>query len=126
MKRILTLITALLLAPQAALHAADTAKPNILADDLRYGDVRCYNADAKAPTPHGGGSPDKHPAELYDLRTDPGELRNLAASKEHAATRADLEKQLAALLASEGLTPDKDKMPLDEGIKSQLPDQKIR
>ena len=76
--------------------------------------------------PHGDGSPDKHLAELYDLRTDPGELRNLAASKEHAATRADLEKQLAALLAAEGLTPDKDKMPLDEGIKAALPDAKIR
>jgi hypothetical protein len=25
-----------------------------------------------------------------------------------------------------GLTPENDKMPLDEGIKSELPDQKIR
>jgi arylsulfatase A-like enzyme len=76
--------------------------------------------------PHGDGSPDKHLPELYNLKNDPGELKNLAADPNHGATRADLEKQLAALLAAEGLTPDKDKMPLDEGIKAQLPDQKIR
>jgi arylsulfatase A-like enzyme len=76
--------------------------------------------------PHGDGSPDKHLAELYNLKDDPGELKNLAADPKHATTRADLEKQLAALLAIEGLTPNKDRMPLDEGIKAQLPDQKIR
>ncbi len=76
--------------------------------------------------PHGDGSPDKHLAEMYDLAADPGELKNLASDPRHAATRADLERQLAALLAAEGLTPDKDKMPLDEGVKSELPDAKIR
>jgi len=30
------------------------------------------------------------------------------------------------LLAAEGLTPDKDPMPIDQGIKTALPDQKIR
>jgi arylsulfatase A-like enzyme len=49
--------TALLLAPLAAWPAADgpAAKPNILlilADDLGYGDVGCYNTDAKVATPH--------------------------------------------------------------------------
>lgn len=76
--------------------------------------------------PHGDGSPDRHLAELYHLRKDPGELRNLANDPKYAAKRAELEAQLAALLAAEGLTPDKDKMPLDEGIKQALPDQKIR
>ena len=76
--------------------------------------------------PPGDGSADKHLAELYDLPADPAELRNLATDPAHAATRADLEKQLAALLAANGLTSDKDKMPFDEGIKAQLPDQKIR
>jgi len=33
---------------------------------------------------------------------------------------------IATMLAAEGLTPEKDKMPLDEGIKTALPDQKIR
>jgi arylsulfatase A-like enzyme len=76
--------------------------------------------------PHGDGSPDKQMAELYHLRTDPGENHNLAAVPNRAATRRKLEQQLAALLAAEGLTPDQDKMPLDEGIKTALPDQKIR
>jgi arylsulfatase A-like enzyme len=76
--------------------------------------------------PHGDGSPDKHMAELYHLRKDPGELRNLANDPKHAATRRQLEQQLAAALAAEGLTPDKDPMPLDAGIKAELPDQKIR
>ncbi len=57
MKTLLTLLTALLLAPLGTLHAAGAPiqKPNvifILADDLGYGDVRCYNAEAKVPTPH--------------------------------------------------------------------------
>jgi N-acetylgalactosamine-6-sulfatase len=49
MKRTLTFLTALLLAPLAALHAADApkppAKPNIIflfADDMGWGDLRCY------------------------------------------------------------------------------------
>ena len=49
MKPTLTLLTTLLLAPLTALHAADapntSARPNvlfILADDLGWGDLRCY------------------------------------------------------------------------------------
>ncbi len=76
--------------------------------------------------PHGDGSPDKHMAELYDLSSDPKELVNLAQNPKHVSTRKRLEKQLADLLKSEGLTPDLDKMPLDEGIKSALPDKTVR
>jgi len=76
--------------------------------------------------PHGDSTADRHLPEMYDLANDPDELNNLAVDPAHAATRADLERQLAGLLASFGLTPEKDTMPLDEGIKSALPDQKIR
>jgi len=76
--------------------------------------------------PHGDGSPDGHQAELYHLRSDPKELRNLASVPKYAAQRRELEQQLAALLLAEGLTPERDRMPLDEGIKTQLPDQRIR
>ncbi|MBM3854297.1 MAG: sulfatase [Verrucomicrobia bacterium] len=76
--------------------------------------------------PHGDGSPDRHLDELYHLAADPLETRNLSRHPAHAATRTKLAADLAALLAAEGLTPDKDTMPLDQGIKTELPDQKIR
>ena len=76
--------------------------------------------------PHGDGTADRHLPEMYDLAADPDERNNLAVDPAHAATRADLERQLAGLLTSFGLTPEKDTMPLDEGIKSDLPDQKVR
>ena len=49
-----------------------------------------------------------------------------AAAPAHAATRADLEQRLAAILEAHGLGPGNDPMPLDEGIKTELPDAKIR
>ncbi len=76
--------------------------------------------------PHGDGSPDRHLPELDDLANDPGELMNLAADPAHAATRAELEQRLAALLERHGLGPGHDPMPLDAGIKTELPEAKIR
>ena len=76
--------------------------------------------------PHGDGSPDRHLAELYDLSADPGETRNLAADPRHAATVAQLRTELARVMADAGLTPATDKMPLDAGIGTALPDAKIR
>jgi arylsulfatase A-like enzyme len=76
--------------------------------------------------PHGDGQPDRHLAELYDLRNDPGELKNLIKSPEAAPTLESLKTELARVMAAAGLTPETDRMPLDQGIKKELPDQKIR
>ncbi len=76
--------------------------------------------------PHGDGSPDSHLAELYDLKKDPGELVNLVKVPEHASTLQGLQAELNQVMAAAGLTPQTDKMPLDEGIKTELPAQSIR
>lgn len=54
MKNFAPIFIVLLFAPFAALQAA-SEKPNIvliLADDLGYGDVACYNPQSKVPTPN--------------------------------------------------------------------------
>jgi N-acetylglucosamine-6-sulfatase len=76
--------------------------------------------------PHGDGSPDRHKAELYDLRNDPGELKNLIDDPASKATLAELQAELTRLMAQTGLTPENDTMPIDEGIKTELPDASIR
>lgn len=76
--------------------------------------------------PHGDGSPDKHLAELYDLQTDPEETKNLISKPELAAKVGELQAQLAKLMLATGLDTKTDIMPLDEGVKSELPDAKIR
>ena len=76
--------------------------------------------------PHGDGSEDRHTAELYHLKTDPDELHNLAEDVDHQRVRQRLQNLLSDMLTAEGLTQETDKMPLDEGIQTELPDQKIR
>ena len=74
--------------------------------------------------PHGDGSPDRHMAELYNLRKDPQERRNLIHDPRYAdlidELRAELDRRIAE--ATDG----KDQMPMDEGIKGELPDEKVR
>lgn len=74
--------------------------------------------------PHGDGGPDRHKAELYDLRADPDERRNLIDDPQLAGTVDSLRGQLRSLMAAADALPDR--MPLDEGVKTELPDQKIR
>ncbi len=76
--------------------------------------------------PHGDGSADKHLAELYDLRNDPQERRNLIAVPEFAEKIPQLKTELGRLMKITGVTQETDKMPLDEGIRQKLPDAKIR
>jgi arylsulfatase A-like enzyme len=74
--------------------------------------------------PHGDGGSDRHLAELYDLENDPDETKNLIQRTEHAAIVATLQAELDRLIKDAGAVPDK--MPLDEGIKSGLPEKSIR
>ncbi len=76
--------------------------------------------------PHGDGGPDRHMAELYDLKNDPGERVNRISDPAAAAKLAELKKERNRLMAGLGLTPQTDSMPIDQGIKKELPDQKIR
>lgn len=74
--------------------------------------------------PQGDGSPDRHLAELYDLAADPEETKNLIKEPGRERLIAELRAELDRLIAAADGVPDK--MPLDEGIKSTLPDLKIR
>jgi len=76
--------------------------------------------------PPGDGKPDRHLAELYNIEFDPEERHNLIANPKYAGVVADLKAELARLMTEAGLPEGADRMPLDEGIKSELPDQKIR
>jgi N-acetylglucosamine-6-sulfatase len=76
--------------------------------------------------PHGDGKPDRHMAELYNIEFDPEERHNLIGNPKYAPVVSELKQELARLMRQTGLTPETDKMPLDEGIKQQLPVQKIR
>ena len=52
MKPLKTLLAIILSAACMGVHAATPNIVIILADDLGYGDVGCYNPDSKIPTPH--------------------------------------------------------------------------
>ena len=74
--------------------------------------------------PHGDGGPDRHKAELYHIKADPDESRNLIDDPRYAGKVKELQAELARLMKARGV--EKDVMPLDEGIKAELPDLKIR
>lgn len=76
--------------------------------------------------PPGDGSPDRHKAELYNIEFDPEERRNLIDNPKYAEVLAGLKRELARRMEETGLTPATDLMPLDEGIKQELPDEDIR
>jgi N-acetylglucosamine-6-sulfatase len=62
--------------------------------------------------------------ELYNLAQDPAESRNLAQDPENAVTLADMRVALANLLVETGADPDP--MPIDQGIKGELPEESFR
>jgi N-acetylglucosamine-6-sulfatase len=74
--------------------------------------------------PHGDGGPDRHTAELYNLKDDPNETKNLIDDPKYASIVRELKVELAHLLKQTGAVPDK--MPIDEGVKMELPEKSIR
>jgi N-acetylglucosamine-6-sulfatase len=74
--------------------------------------------------PHGDGGPDRHKADLFHLVSDPHEAKNLIDNPRYADKIEELNAELARLLKETGADPDV--MPIDEGIKKELPDPKIR
>lgn len=74
--------------------------------------------------PHGDGSPDRHMAELYDLKSDPEEMKNLIKDPSMKPLITKLGTQLNVLMQQADVGADN--MPMDEGIKSELPDKDIR
>jgi N-acetylglucosamine-6-sulfatase len=74
--------------------------------------------------PHGDGGPDRHLAELYLIKSDPEERKNLIRDPAFAGKVRELQAEMDRLMKATGLVCDT--MPLDEGIKKELPDLKIR
>ncbi len=74
--------------------------------------------------PHGDGGPDRHLAELYDVQQDPKETTNLIHDSKYAGLVESLGEELQRLMAASGALPDK--MPVDQGIGTALPDAAIR
>jgi arylsulfatase A-like enzyme len=76
--------------------------------------------------PHGDGSPDRYIGELYNEKTDPDETINLVKDPNQAARIEELKTECSARMKDTGLTPENDKMPIEQGIGKDLPDAKIR
>ncbi len=74
--------------------------------------------------PHGDGGPDRHMAELYDIRSDPYETRNLIETPHASEVVQRLSQEMERLMKETDALPDR--MPMDEGIKSELPAKEIR
>lgn len=90
--------------------------------------VRSVRTDSWKYTryPHGDRSPDRHLAELYNIEFDPEERHNLIAVPKYESVVKAMQDELTRVMADVGLDEASDLMPLDEGIKAELPDQKIR
>ena len=64
-------------------------------------------------------------AELYDLKADPDEDKNLINDESHIDVVKGLWSELNRLIAIHG-DGKPDEMPVDQGIQSGLPEESIR
>lgn len=74
--------------------------------------------------PHGDGGPLRHKEELYNLKLDPDESANLVDDARYQDKLATMRVALKDLLAKTGAG--EDKMPIDKGIRTELPEASIR
>jgi len=74
--------------------------------------------------PAGDGGPDRYKAELFEIAVDPDEAHNRIGDPSCAAVVRELQAELDRLMAATGALPDR--MPVDEGVKKELPDAKFR
>jgi N-acetylglucosamine-6-sulfatase len=73
--------------------------------------------------PHGDGGPDRWTSEVYHLKDDPQETRNLIDDPSAAAKLKELKAEHERLKRE---TSDPDSMPVDQGIKQTLPKDAYR
>ncbi len=69
---------------------------------------------------------DRYTGELSNLKYESEDRFNLFEAPNQSARITELSDELTRLMKETGLTPENDKMPIDEGIKQELPDAKIR
>jgi N-acetylglucosamine-6-sulfatase len=74
--------------------------------------------------PNGDDQPDKYKAELYNLKDDPLETRNLIDAPECADQVKTLKVELVRLMSAAGALPDH--MPVNPDLKEELPEKSIR
>jgi arylsulfatase A-like enzyme len=74
--------------------------------------------------PRGDNGPLRHMEELYNLAADPTEGQNLAENPSYSNKMKDMRLALATLLEQTGASPDP--MPIDQGIRGELPEESIR
>ena len=77
----------------------------------------CKKSQAAEASPQG--------KELFDLQDDPGERKNLINDPKYADLIHELRVELDRRIR-EALGGKKDQMPIDQGIKGELPDKAIR
>ncbi len=74
--------------------------------------------------PHGDGGELRHKEELYNMAKDADEAHNLVDDERYSKKLAEMRLVLAAELKRSGADPDV--MPIDQGIKIELPEESIR
>ena len=68
----------------------------------------------------------KGQGKYFDTEFNPEERHNLIAHPKYAGVVKAMRNELRRVMRRVDLTPDHDPMPLDQGIKQELPDAKIR